>query len=163
MAALLHLCDYRRARAGAKQPSDYFAPDNSATKEERFGFAMAALDDLLDWFKKGGEVGIYDATNTERSRRDVIRERCHAAGVNVLFVETVCDDQSIVDANVRHNKLGLADYAGMDPEAAFRDFKARIAQYERTYEPVGSSESLLRLTDQFTLRERGGASVYEKV
>src|SRR5437870_13231323 len=77
--------DYRRARAGARQPASYFAPDNNATREERLGFAMAALDDLLDWFKKGGEVGIYDATNTERSRRDVIRKRCADAGVNVLF------------------------------------------------------------------------------
>src|SRR5882724_13107393 len=131
--------DYRRARAGAKQPAGYFAPDNASTRGEREGFAMAALDDLLDWFEKGGEVGIYDATNTERSRRDVIRQRCEAAGVSVLFVETICDDQSIIDGNVRHNKLGLADYAGMDAEAAFRDFKARIAQYERTYEPVSDA------------------------
>src|SRR5580765_2591006 len=57
--------DYRRARAGAKQAADYFAPDNASTREERASFAVAALDDLLDWFKKGGEVGIYDATNTE--------------------------------------------------------------------------------------------------
>ena len=55
--------DYRRSRAGARQPAAYFAPDNNATREEREGFAMAALSDLLDWFNKGGEVGIYDATN----------------------------------------------------------------------------------------------------
>jgi len=140
--------DYRRARAGARQPADYFAPDNAATREERLGFAMAALDDLLDWFKKGGEVGIYDATNTERSRRDVIRQRCTDAGVKVLFVETICDDPTIVDANVRNNKLRLPDYAGMDPEAAFRDFRARIAQYERTYEPVSDAEgSYVQLVD----------------
>src|SRR5215471_5189418 len=89
--------DYRRARAGAKQPANYFAPDNAATKEERLGFALTALDDLLDWFAKGGEVGIYDATNTERSRREIIRQRCANAGVKVLFVETICDDQSVID------------------------------------------------------------------
>jgi broad specificity phosphatase PhoE/predicted kinase len=140
--------DYRRARAGAKQPADYFAPDNAATREERDGFAMAALDDLLDWFAKGGQVGIYDATNTERSRRDVIRQRCANAGVKVLFVETICDDQSVIDATVRNNKLGLPDYAGIDPDAAFRDFHARIAQYARTYEPVTDSEgSYVQLVD----------------
>src|SRR5215813_5738644 len=68
--------DYRRARAGAKQPATYFAPDNEATRGEREGFAMAALKDLLDWFSEGGEVGIYDATNTERSRRDKVRKVC---------------------------------------------------------------------------------------
>src|SRR5260221_1499613 len=140
--------DYRRARAGAKQPAAYFAPDNAETREERIGFAMAALDDLLDWFKKGGEVGIYDATNTERSRRNVIRERCASAGVKVLFVETICDDEQIIEANVRNNKLGLPDYAGMDAEAAFRDFRSRIAHYERTYETVMDEEgSYVQLVD----------------
>ena len=140
--------DYRRARAGAKQPAGYFAPDNTATKDERFGFAMAALDDLLAWFSTGGEVGIYDATNTERSRRAVILERCAQAGVKVVFVETICDDQTIVDANVRRNKLGLPDYAGMASDAAFRDFRARIAHYERTYEPVTDPEgSYVKLVD----------------
>jgi broad specificity phosphatase PhoE/predicted kinase len=140
--------DYRRARGRAKQPAGYFAADNAATRDERLGFAMAALDDLLDWFKKGGEVGIYDATNTERSRRDVIRERCGAAGVSVLFVETICEDESIIDTNVRSNKLGLPDYAGMDADAAFRDFRARIALYEQTYEPVRDAEgSYVKLVD----------------
>jgi broad specificity phosphatase PhoE/predicted kinase len=140
--------DYRRARVGAKQPANYFAPDNAATKDERLGFALAALDDLLDWFGTGGEVGIYDATNTERARRDVIRERCARAGVKVVFVETICDDENIIDANIRRNKLGLADYAGMDVTAAFNDFRARIAHYERTYEPVADDEgSYVKLVD----------------
>jgi broad specificity phosphatase PhoE/predicted kinase len=140
--------DYRRARAGAKQPAAYFAPDNAATKDERAGFAMAALEDLLDWFNKGGEVGIYDATNTERSRRDVIRSRCAQAGVRVLFVESLCEDQTIIDDNVRRNKLGLPDYAGMSSAEAFKDFNARIAEYMRTYEPVQDSEgSYVKLID----------------
>src|SRR4051812_39156949 len=72
--------DYRRERAGAKQPASYFAPDNEATRSEREGFAKAALDDLLKWFAGNGEIGIYDATNTERSRRDFIRNACDKAG-----------------------------------------------------------------------------------
>src|SRR5215831_4938270 len=62
---LVNVGDYRRSRAGAKQPAQYFAPDNEATREEREGFAMAALHELLEWFNDGGEVGIYDATNVE--------------------------------------------------------------------------------------------------
>src|SRR5262245_918009 len=107
--------DYRRARAGARQPASYFAPDNDATRGEREGFATAALNDLLDWFNNGGEVGIYDATNTEPSRRNIVRDACSAAGVNVLFVEIICDDPAVIEANVRRNKLDLADYAGMTP------------------------------------------------
>jgi broad specificity phosphatase PhoE len=140
--------DYRRARAGAKQPAEYFAPDNASTRGEREGFAMAALNDLLDWFKKGGEVGIYDATNAERSRRDTIRAACSAADVRVLFVETIIDNPAVIDANVRRNKLGLADYAGMTADEAFRDFQARIAQYARTYVPVQDDEgSYVKIID----------------
>jgi broad specificity phosphatase PhoE/predicted kinase len=140
--------DYRRARAGAKQPAGYFSPENTATKDERASFAKAALDDLLAWFAKDGQVGIYDAANTELSRRDMIQARCAAAGVRVMFVETICEDQTIVDANVRRNKLQLPDYAGIDAEAAFRDFQTRIEQYQKTYVSVGDSEgSYVKVVD----------------
>ena len=32
------------------------------------------------------------------------------------------------------------DYSGTDPEAALADFKARVQQYEKVYQPVGESE-----------------------
>jgi 6-phosphofructo-2-kinase / fructose-2,6-biphosphatase 3 len=140
--------DYRRARAGAKQPAAYFAPDNDATRGEREAFAMAALNDLLEWFKKGGEVGIYDATNAERTRRNIIRDACAAADVRVLFVEIICDDPAIIDANVRRNKLGLPDYAGISADEAFCDFQTRIAQYARIYVPVQDDEgSYVKVVD----------------
>ena len=140
--------DYRRARAGAKQPAEYFAPDNAATQDERDGFAMAALDDLLDWFKTGGEVGIYDATNTERCRRASSaalrgRRACRSSSSR----PSATTRRSSTRTSAR-NKLGLPDYAGMDAEAAFRDFRARIAHYERTYEPVEDDEgSYVKLVD----------------
>lgn len=140
--------EYRRARAGAKQPADYFSPDNEATRAERHGFAVAALDDLLKWFDEGGEIGIYDAANTERERRDMIRERCAARGVDVLFVETICDDPEIIRANVLRNKLSLPDYEGVGADAAFDDFMARIAHYERRYTTVQDDEgSYVKLVD----------------
>src|SRR5437762_14225064 len=58
--------DYRRSRAGARQPAAYFAPDNNATREEREGFAKGALNDLLEWFNKDGEARIYSATYADR-------------------------------------------------------------------------------------------------
>jgi len=153
--------DYRRARAGARQPAGYFAPDNTATRGEREGFAMAALDDLLDWFAQGGEVGIYDATNAERCRRDIIRRRCAAAAVPHLFVETICDDPAIIDANIRRNKLGLPDYAGIGAEEAFRDFQARIAHYARAYVPVENDEgSYVKLIDAGTRVMSSGVEGY---
>src|SRR5262245_26246203 len=141
--------DYRRARAGAKQPASYFAPDNQATREERVAFAMAALTDLLEWFQHDdGQVGIYDATNTEPQRRRVLAEAFSNAGIRMLILETICEDPAVIEANVRSNKLSLADYEGMQPEDAFRDFQARIDQYARTYVPVQDDEgSYVKVVD----------------
>ena len=74
-ARAFNVGEYRRALAGARKSADFFRPDNPEGHEARAHAAMAALDDLLTWFRQGGEVGIYDATNTERSRRDTVYER----------------------------------------------------------------------------------------
>jgi broad specificity phosphatase PhoE/predicted kinase len=140
--------DYRRLLAGAKQPAPFFAPDNADSRGVRLRAAMTALDDLLAWFAEGGEVGIYDATNTERSRRETIHARCVEAGAQVVFIESICEDESVVELNVRANKLRSPDYVDTDPEEAVRDFRERIVQYERTYEPIDDDDkSYVKLID----------------
>jgi broad specificity phosphatase PhoE/predicted kinase len=140
--------DYRRALAGARQPASFFDPDNVSSRDVRLRAAMAALDDMLEWFSQGGEVGIYDATNTERERRQILYEKCISAGAQVVFIESICEDESVVEANVRENKLRSPDYVDVDPEEAVRDFRERIYQYERTYEPIDdSNKSYVKLVD----------------
>ncbi len=133
--------EYRRALAGAKQPAAFFDPDDTESRALRERIAAQALDDVLQWLAEGGEVALYDATNTERSRREMILARCREANVRVVFIESICEDESVVDANVRENKLRSPDYQGVPAEQAVHDFLERIAMYERTYEPV-SDESL---------------------
>jgi broad specificity phosphatase PhoE/predicted kinase len=145
---VVNVGDYRRASVGAKQTADYFSPDNDSGRQQRLGFALQALEDLLTWFREGGEVGIFDATNTERYRRRVLRERCEAAGIVPLFIESVCEDSAVVDRNVRKNKLRSPDYAGTDPELALADFHRRIAHYQRAYEPLTDADgSYVKLVD----------------
>jgi broad specificity phosphatase PhoE/predicted kinase len=140
--------EYRRAIAGAKQPADFFDPRNEASRDERDRIAMRALDDMLEWLTSEGQVAIYDATNTERSRRDVISGRCRSKQIQVVFVESICEDEAVVEANVRANKLRSPDYAGVDPEEAVRDFRERIAHYEATYEPLDDpAKSYVKLVD----------------
>ncbi|MEZ4219756.1 MAG: 6-phosphofructo-2-kinase/fructose-2,6-bisphosphatase [Polyangiaceae bacterium] len=131
--------EYRRAIAGAKQPASFFAPD-AEHRELRERIAMKTLDDLLGFLNDRGDVAIYDATNTERERRQRVYERCRAAGTQVIFVECLCEDDSVVEANIRENKLNSPDYHDMDPDAAVADFRERIAQYERTYVPVDDED-----------------------
>jgi broad specificity phosphatase PhoE len=140
---------YRRERLGSRHPHVFFDPDNEAGNTARLGMATAALEDMLGWMQDpSAEVGIYDATNTTRERRSAIQKRCLAAGHQVVFIESICNDPAIVEANIRENKLRSPDYVGMPTEEAIDDFRMRIAHYNRVYEPVGDDEgSYIKIID----------------
>ena len=79
-----------------------------------------ALKDVFDWLSAGGEVAVFDGTNTTRfeeerkantiefikpfirQRREllyskVVKER----GYKLFFVESICEDEAIIEANIR--------------------------------------------------------------
>jgi broad specificity phosphatase PhoE/predicted kinase len=144
---LFNVGNYRREHVGSRQAHGFFDPTNTDGVRQRTEMAMLALNDMLHWFATGGEVGIYDATNTTRERRRTILERCRAQGIRVIFIESICDEQT-VEANVRATKLDSPDYAGMDPDAAVQDFRTRIEHYARVYQPVDDTEgSYIKLID----------------
>lgn len=135
-AKVFNVGNYRRDRFGAQVPASFFDPDNDEGLANRKHAAVAALQDMIAWTRQGGQVGIYDATNSTRARREMVAEQCERAGAAVLFIETLCDDAEIIEANIRQTKLSAPDYQDVDPEAAVADFRRRIAHYERAYEPI---------------------------
>jgi len=139
---------YRRERLGSQQPHSFFDPNNETGNSARMEMARIALDDLLDWVQTGGEIAIYDATNSTRDRRAFVRDRCEAAGMRVVFLESICNDPRIIDENVRHTKSRMPDYVGVDPEIAVRDFLQRIEHYVSAYEEVQEDEgSAIKIID----------------
>ncbi len=140
--------DYRRKALGAGQSADFFDPDDLDAVATRERVANAAVDEMVSWLSGNGEIGILDATNSQKHRRAHVRERCEARGIQVLFVEITVTGPDIVERNVRTTKVRSPDYAGRDPEEAVADFLARIAHYERVYEPVSADEgSYVRIID----------------
>ena len=127
---------YRRETLGAGQDHHFFDPRNQRAVQARREVASLALQDLLQWIRAGGEVGIYDATNSTRERRSWVLDACHSAGVQVAFLELQCDDPQIIEANIRETKVTSPDYEGRPPEEAAADFRARVGHYSSTYEPV---------------------------
>jgi broad specificity phosphatase PhoE len=140
---------YRRDRLGSFQPHSFFDPDNVEAHRARTELMHVALKDMLAWMRHDeSEVGVYDATNSTRARRAVVRQECEAAGHRVVFIESICDDPDIIDANVRQTKLFSPDYAGIPPDEAVHDFRLRIAHYARVYEPLGDEEgSFIKIVD----------------
>lgn len=140
--------NYRRQHFGSHKEHHFFDPDNAEGFAARERVAITALDDMLQWFAEGGEVGIYDATNTTKERRRLLSSRIRAYGLDLVFVESVCGDEAVIASNIRQTKLHMPDYSGVDPVDAVSDFRARIAHYERAYEPVDESEgSFVRVID----------------
>jgi broad specificity phosphatase PhoE len=131
---------YRRLRLGSHQHHWFFDPRNAAGNAARRDVALAALDDMLGFLRTGGDVAFYDATNNTRERRALIRARCAAEEVAVVFLESICNDPTLVEANIRATKARSPDYEGVPEEEAVRDFRMRIGHYENGYQEVAEDE-----------------------
>jgi 6-phosphofructo-2-kinase / fructose-2,6-biphosphatase 3 len=128
---------YRREQLGIKKDHSFFDPDDREARSQRRKVALTALDDAIAWLKGGeGDVAVFDATNTTRERRESLKNRCEDAAIPITFVETICEDPTVIEENIRSTKLHLPDYEGLDHDAAIRDFRMRIAHYRRIYEPL---------------------------
>lgn len=66
---------------------------------------------LITFLLKGGDVGLFDATNSNIERRNYIACRCAHAGFNVLFLESICDDPVLIEKNceMKLNSPGMFD------------------------------------------------------
>ena len=110
--------------------------NNAEGERKRRAAAEAAVADMLAWFRTGGVVGILDATNSTKERRKWVMDTCTTHGIEVLFVESKCDDEEMIMANIRDVKLTSPDYKGQDPEEAAQDFRNRIQKYEKVYKTI---------------------------
>lgn len=135
------------AREASPEPMDqsatFFDPQNQRAVKMREQVALETLDELLNYIiDEGGSVGILDATNSTMERRKAIVDHIRArAGpeLGVLFLESSCVDQELLEANMRL-KLSGPDYKGQDPIKALDDFKKRVALYEKSYVSLGEYE-----------------------
>ncbi|XP_023007285.1 6-phosphofructo-2-kinase/fructose-2,6-bisphosphatase-like isoform X1 [Cucurbita maxima] len=127
---------YRRLKHGTNQSADFFRADNPEGMEARNEVAALAMEDMISWMQEGGQVGIFDATNSTRKRRNMLMKLAEGK-CRIIFLETLCNDQRIIERNIRLKIQQSPDYADEpDFEAGYRDFKARLDNYEKVYEPV---------------------------
>jgi len=123
--------------------AEFFDPNNDKSIQMREKWAMDTLDELLDFLIHGdGCIGLFDATNTSVARRrkiiNHVRERTDGK-LKILFVESICDNDAIIQKNV-HLKLSGPDYKNVDKEVALQDFLGRMKNYEKVYETIQESE-----------------------
>ncbi|XP_046334691.1 6-phosphofructo-2-kinase/fructose-2,6-bisphosphatase 3-like isoform X3 [Haliotis rufescens] len=129
--------EYRRAATNKYRSHDFFRPDNKEAQEIRTKCALLAMEDACQFLENGGEVGVVDATNTTRERRKMLVNMFTVEHqFKLFFVESICDDPEVVEANIKEVKVCSPDYKGMDTNEAVKDFMQRIEHYSETYEPL---------------------------
>ncbi|CAI4225855.1 unnamed protein product [Auanema sp. JU1783] len=135
--------EYRRTDSSASDAvhganAAFFSPDNKEALKVRTESARRAMNDMAQYLCNGtGNVAIFDATNTTRERRQTLADFCVGKRLRCFFIESLCDDPTIIDSNVTDVKINSPDYKGlMSAEQAKDDFMKRIENYKKQYEPM---------------------------
>ena len=112
---------------------------------------MDVLGDALDWLSRdGSSVAVFDATNSTVERRRLVQGVvAKRKGVNLIFLESICDNPRVLGANCLQKVQNSPDFKGMREADALADLRARIAKYERVYRRVADEEgaSYIKIQD----------------
>uniref|UniRef100_A0A3B3V5L0 6-phosphofructo-2-kinase/fructose-2,6-biphosphatase 3 n=1 Tax=Poecilia latipinna TaxID=48699 RepID=A0A3B3V5L0_9TELE len=129
--------EYRREAVKNYSSYDFFKPDNESAVKIRQQCALAALRDVKSYLKdEGGQVAVFDATNTTRDRRDLILKFGSENDFKIFFIESVCEDQSVIASNIMEVKVSCPDYKDCNKTEAMMDFQKRIECYRTSYQPL---------------------------
>ena len=81
----------------------------------------------------------------------------------MFFVESLCDDNKIIDSNIREVKITSPDYASYNKDQVYDDFVERIKHYEKQYQTIDeqleTSYSFLKIYNagsKFTVHKHEG-------
>uniref|UniRef100_A0A452HQV6 6-phosphofructo-2-kinase/fructose-2,6-bisphosphatase 2 n=1 Tax=Gopherus agassizii TaxID=38772 RepID=A0A452HQV6_9SAUR len=128
---------YRREAVQSYKSYDFFRHDNKEAMKIRKQCALVALEDVKAYVTEdGGQIAVFDATNTTRERRDLILNFAKENAYKVFFVESVCDDPEVIAANILEVKVSSPDYPERNRECVMDDFLKRIECYKVTYQPL---------------------------
>nr|XP_032810029.1 6-phosphofructo-2-kinase/fructose-2,6-bisphosphatase 1-like isoform X1 [Petromyzon marinus] len=128
---------YRREATQLYKSYQFFRPDNEEAMKIRRHCALVALEDLHKYLKdEGGQVAVFDATNTTRERRELITNFCNENSYKVFFVESLCDDPDVIATSITEVKVSSPDYKDCNKDDATVDFLKRIECYKETYQPL---------------------------
>lgn len=143
----------RRSVCTDNQDHTFFDPHNEKAILARENLAQQSLQLAQKWLLganecKGGDVAIFDATNTTKRRRQMLLKEfdqfamSNDLSVHVVFIESICTNEAVIDANMTEKVLSSPDYARMNVEDAIQDLKQRMKNYEAAYQAIEEEENL---------------------
>ncbi|KAL7751394.1 hypothetical protein RI367_003254 [Sorochytrium milnesiophthora] len=125
---------YRRNLFGANVSHTFFDPANEEGRQKREQVAQLAFDDMIEFYRNGGQVGIYDSAMLIREqKRSELAAKLETHNVKVVFIETICEDQAVISSYMHEVKEYMPDYVGWDENEAADDFRKRIEHHVPYY------------------------------
>ncbi|XP_039260693.1 6-phosphofructo-2-kinase/fructose-2,6-bisphosphatase 4-like [Styela clava] len=133
---VFNLGEYRRRSIAVFKSHDFFHPGNEDAQKQRRECVYKAFKDVKIWIENGGDIAVFDATNSTRERRSLIINFCKNEGFKLFFIEIICDSAEMVERNITEVKINGPDYKGVDPDKARKDFTTRIENYKKAYQKL---------------------------
>ena len=146
--------------------ANFFDNSNPKAQILRQRSAELAMKDMLEWLDYEPEncgaedeknkhehfaskahvlstrVGIFDATNSTIERRRWVLEEATSPfkrggkKTGCVFVESVCDDEELLEENFRFKVRHSPDFKGMTEKEAIADLRKRVEKYELAYQTI---------------------------
>jgi Fructose-2,6-bisphosphatase len=151
-----HLGNYRRANAEENLNHDLFipSPDTKKANEFRTKIVDECLNDVIGFFQKEGQVAIYDAVNALPEYRAELYEKFKALNIQVLFIESLVTDDTIIMKNMEEAARSSPDYKNWDYKKAYNDYCERINFLTPYYQEMGENDKDLSYIKFINFGER---------
>ena len=111
----------------------------SANAQQREAIADSVMHEVLTYFETGGQIAIFDATNSSAERRQRQVAQVAAASersgrsMRCVFIESIILSPALLFGNMLKKVRASPDFYGLDEQQALEDLKARIQLYEQAY------------------------------
>ena len=60
-------------------------------------------------------------------------------GYKLFFIESICNDDTIIESNIKEVKTASPDYTNFSEDKVLDDFKKRIGHYQEKYQTLDKS------------------------
>lgn len=145
-AQAFHLANYRRELLNPDEPvsPSYFQRvDPSAEHSRVRKLALdTCLDDIWAFYRDGGQVAIYDASNPRKFDRQKIFGLCKSHGVETLFIESLVTNEALLARNINEVPLTSPEYRRLTPTEAMMHYLQILDVRMKEYEPLVENEYL---------------------
>jgi 6-phosphofructo-2-kinase/fructose-2,6-biphosphatase 2 len=133
-----NLSEFRRKQK-TEIDSSYYDPDKPENVEKRRQLATNVLKQLCDYLVAGGHLAIFDATNTSKSRQELVKSvvaeysnSYPKLSFKIVWIESITNDEATIRATLQDMQES-PDYAGRDVDDILKEVESKVNHYQKHY------------------------------